>query len=199
MSEFMLWFTFNRWREHPIIILSTSQPGDPGSDSAHDPYKVVVVHSYKQLHLVVCLYWLWQPVISGSMGNRIVDICETEKYRSVFIQCNSVYMGGVLTRAQWCLWDILHFQFFWAQVLPQTFQWDYSLKQSEMKWSTCAVKLWTVKIISSIRDREEMQPTCRVVLIANGSWLSGVFRILISAMETKTFCASRTFLSSSIT
>lgn len=47
--------------------------------------------------------------------------------------------------------------------------------------------------------QKENSPTCIVVLIANGSWLSGVFKMLIIAMETNTFCASKTFLSSRVT
>ena len=135
----------------------------------------------------------------------------TVQYSCLFIQCNSLYMGEAPTRIQWSLWDIVHFQFFWAQVLSQTSQGNHSLNWSQwlVNWPISIIwdyeniphwATWMEKISQSNHEySSEMSPTCMVVLIANGSWLSGVFRMLISAIETKTFCASRTFLSSSIT
>lgn len=102
---------------------------DAGSDSAYDPYKVAVHHGYKQTHgtplWIMTAYGFWQY----------------GKYSSLFMQCNCLCMGGSLTRTQWGFWDVIHFQFLWAKILPQTFQWDHSLKQSQ------GLILWRVSII----------------------------------------------------
>lgn len=70
---------------------------DPGSDSAYDPYKAVVVHSYKQ-HPVRCFYRSWQPMILGSMRTKLWEFAKLKCVGRLLVEVKSVNKG--FTRAQ---------------------------------------------------------------------------------------------------
>lgn len=166
----------------------------------------MVNHRYKQQHLEACSYWSWQSVILGQMGTRkcqlvTVDGAEQRFLGSVWFY-RSMHGCGSYQNSVEPLWHCPlsaplstgTFPDVWVKPQPET-----ELKVSEVRCLHHRLFGWRNYLRWLKNKTKKKTATCMVVLIANGSWLRGAFKMLIRAMETKTFCASRTFLLSSIT